>query len=1514
MATNYVGTEGDDFGLGGPGENLINGGPGNDEIIGIEGVNTIQFAPGDGVDTVSYAPPRPYQFANFLAEATRALQELNSGAPYDNTYLRRLPRTLISELPTEIASVLNQLRNPETVGSVDPQVAQTAFESLAAWINEPTRNVIEFGAGITPADISLQIGSSTTCFGLPTQFAVAVNGQDGIVFSLGRADAVAGSTSTPPVLDITFRFADGTEMTAADVLAMTPSGVIGTQFGGEDGEVLRGSLTSDEIHGNGGDDRIDAGGGRDTVYGGGGNDAIQGGAGWDMLYGGDGDDVLAASRDGVYMSGGAGNDVYLINRGDGGVSIEDWGAGAGEVNTLSFGPGITPSMLTAYVDPWSGYLNISIAGSADSVSMPWFDIYNGNAPIDSQQIQQIQFVDADGNAQVFNLAQLVTDRTSDLLGATYEAPATLFPADASAYQIAASGVVGGEYATNYARTGDMFDAGTGGEAGGGTDPGPVNHAPVASTGSLSTGGDEDASFSYTLPDGTFTDADAGDSMTLTATLADGSPLPGWLAFDAASGTFSGTPTNGDVGTLQVRVTATDAGGLSATKDVSIAVSNVNDAPAVAAGLADASAAEEGSFEYTVPANTFSDNDAGDVLTLSATLANGDALPAWLQFDAASGTFSGSPANSDVGELSIRVTATDSVGASASSTFSVSVLNVNDAPVVSMAVAGQTAAEDAAFSFTIPDGTFTDVDAGDSLTLSATLADGSALPGWLTFDAASGTFSGTPANGDVGTLSVRVTATDRFNGSTHTDFSIAVTDVNDAPVVSMAVADQAAEEDAAFSFTIPAGTFADVDAGDSLTLSVTLADGGELPGWLHFDAATGTFSGTPANGDVGTLSLKVTATDGANASVSTSLSLTVANVNDAPVVTMAAADATASEDSAFSYTLPSSVFGDVDAGDTLALSATLANGSALPGWLSFDAATRTFSGTPGNADVGTLSVRVTATDAAGASAADTFDIVVANTNDAPVVNRAIADANGTAGQAMSMTLAGDTFRDIDVGDGLTLSATLADGSALPAWLQFDAATRTFSGTPAAAGTMNISVRAMDRAGASAEDSFTLTVAAPTPDPEPGADADQTLIGTRGNDTLVGGSGDDYLRGGRGQDVLLGNDGDDTLRMSRDNWWTGGATRTHNGSPGIAGSGERVSISGLRQSNDIFDGGAGYDTLQGSGSADAILLDDIRSPAAQSGPRIRNIERIDAGSGDDVVDLTSQRYSYGNVTVDGGDGNDVIWSSSGDDVLLGGGGNDRINGGSGRDYLFGGSGRDTLVGGRGLDIMQGGSGNDTLTDSWRGLMDGGSGDDVINDGWGRALILGGTGNDTIKLGGGADVIAFNRGDGRDLIQSGRGGDATLSLGGGIRVSDLWLSRRGNDLVLEIGRNDRITFDDWYNGRNHQPISKLQLITDGNGATSITNDQVETFDFRKIVSTFDQTRGVSRWSMTNAMAKFHLGGSDEAAMGGDLAFQYGTAGSLAGVSLAAAQATTGADQFGTQAQSISNPSLKEGLVKLA
>jgi hypothetical protein len=109
------------------------------------------------------------------------------------------------------------------------------------------------------------------------------------------------------------------------------------------------------------------------------------------------------------------------------------------------------------------------------------------------------------------------------------------------------------------------------------------------------------------------------------------------------------------------------------------------------------------------------------------------------------------------------------------------------------------------------------------------------------------------------------------------------------------------------------------------------------------------------------------------------------------------------------------------------------------------------------------------------------------------------------------------------------------------------------------------------------------------------------------------------------------------------------------------------------------------------------------------------------------------------------------------------------------------------------------------------------------------------------------------------------------------------------------------------------------DAGGSNPLLDNNVETFDFKGLVKAFDAAqhhgRGVSKWAVTNALAQFHLGGSDTAALGGDLAYQYGVNGTLAGIAVNAAQGQVGSGQFGQQAQTLHNEAaLKDGMVKLS
>jgi hypothetical protein len=237
------------------------------------------------------------------------------------------------------------------------------------------------------------------------------------------------------------------------------------------------------------------------------------------------------------------------------------------------------------------------------------------------------------------------------------------------------------------------------------------------------------------------------------------------------------------------------------------------------------------------------------------------------------------------------------------------------------------------------------------------------------------------------------------------------------------------------------------------------------------------------------------------------------------------------------------------------------------------------------------------------------------------------------------------------------------------------------------------------------------------------------------------------------------------------------------------------------------------------------------------------------------------------------------------------------------LRGGAGRDILQGQAGDDKLYGGADNN--------LLDGGAGDDTLEGGGGNELFIGGAGSDTITTGSGQDIIAFNRGDGHDKIVASTGQDNTLSLGNGITCADLRLTKNENDLTLVTGANDHITFADWYLDSGNHSIATLQMVIEGStdydaeSTSPTSNKKIVQFNFDGLVAAFDQARAenptLTSWALSSSLPEHHLGGSDIAMIGGDLAYQYARTGSLSAISRKPAQAILADTQFGRANQNL-------------
>ncbi|EMI22950.1 Dystroglycan-type cadherin-like domain protein, partial [Rhodopirellula maiorica SM1] len=169
--------------------------------------------------------------------------------------------------------------------------------------------------------------------------------------------------------------------------------------------------------------------------------------------------------------------------------------------------------------------------------------------------------------------------------------------------------------------------------------------------------------------------------------------------------------------------------------------------------------------------------------------------------------------------------------------------------------------------------FFDSDANDTLSFSARQSNGQALPSWLKLYGNEGYFVGTPSQSDVGTISIELTARDRYGATTTDHFDITVNPVNQSPTLVSAIPNTTVHRNTSFDLDI-AGYFQDAEDGNDLSYSIAPRNGGVLPNWISIDVETGVITGHPPAS--GTTAIQVTAFDSLGSFTSDVFNLSVDN--------------------------------------------------------------------------------------------------------------------------------------------------------------------------------------------------------------------------------------------------------------------------------------------------------------------------------------------------------------------------------------------------------------------------------------------------------------------------------------------------------------------------------------------------------------------------------------------------------------------------------------------------------------
>ncbi|MDI9235251.1 VCBS domain-containing protein [Limnohabitans lacus] len=360
---------------------------------------------------------------------------------------------------------------------------------------------------------------------------------------------------------------------------------------------------------------------------------------------------------------------------------------------------------------------------------------------------------------------------------------------------------------------------------------------------------------------------------------------------------------GETLSIVASYTVLDGQGGTVAQTATFSLTGTNDAPRVNAAKAviGQTVMAGGSFSYTFDAQAFVDVE-GEALSYSASLADGVALPSWLQFNAESRTFSGTaPASATASQLNIRITATDGTADTALSASQGFTLAISPAaaPVAKVDLAqvlesgidtngqeqGQTTAADnvlnndtASTALTVT-GARSHASADTSVSMIPVPAGSSSAQNALTLQGLYGTLQ----IGADGSYSYSLDAA-RSNGlkagqvvndifsyqvsdnagqTASSQLLVQVTGSNDAPVASVAQTTLSLAQGQAFAYTMPATLFADPDR-DGLSLSAAQVQEGTtaaLPDWLQWDAVTRSLRGTPPETASGTLTVRVSASDG-----------------------------------------------------------------------------------------------------------------------------------------------------------------------------------------------------------------------------------------------------------------------------------------------------------------------------------------------------------------------------------------------------------------------------------------------------------------------------------------------------------------------------------------------------------------------------------------------------------------------------------------------------------------------------
>ncbi len=504
-----------------------------------------------------------------------------------------------------------------------------------------------------------------------------------------------------------------------------------------------------------------------------------------------------------------------------------------------------------------------------------------------------------------------------------------------------------------------------------------------------------------------------------------------MTINRETGLIEWVPDATQVGDNNVVVRASDNGGLFDRQSFVVTVINVNDAPSITS-VAVTGATQNVAYAYDVNAT---DPDTGDILTYSL-----EVFPIGMTIDTTTGLIDWTPDATQVGDNSVTVIAADTIGLFDTQSFIVSVIDINDQPVITSAPVTE-ATQNEPYAYDVD---ATDPDPGELLTYSLDV-----FPAGMTINPVSGLIAWTPISQQIGDNNVTTRVVDLGGLFNVQSFVVSVTNVNDSPsIISSPVT--GATQNVAYEYNVDA---TDADPGDLLTYSLEI-----FPAGMSIDPVSGLIVWIPDATQVGDNSVIVMVVDSIGLFSTQSFIVSVIDTNDQPFITSTPVT-TATENAPYAYDVEAT---DLDAEDLLTYSLDV-----FPTGLTINSVTGLIDWTPDATQVGDNNVTVRAVDTGGLFDTQSFVITVINVNDAPSITSVpVTTANENVPYIYNVA-----STDLDVGDILTYSLDVS-----PTGMNVDPATGQilWIADTTQIGDNSVTVRVTDIDGLFDTQSFIVTV--------------------------------------------------------------------------------------------------------------------------------------------------------------------------------------------------------------------------------------------------------------------------------------------------------------------------------------------------------------------------------------------------------------------------------------------------------